>query len=513
LQKCLLLFFPACFKILRPAPNRTAVKNNLRLLYSYLHLSLRLKVALAFGIPVILLIILFSFNHYFRQREILDQHFQRFSIQLGDVILGGLHNSMMKNDPGMIQYELDQISRTEGLSRVWIVDLDGIIQRTSIAEEEGMKVGVDSTGCRECHRQPAESRPRVVNQTGPDNTLRVVTPIRNDPECHLCHEPQEKHLGILLIDTSLVELNQDLLQNLWLSWFVTILAILLGIVAALYLIQWIVVRPIEAIHQTLSAYQNSDFSVRVPTNGHIKDELSGLAETFNSMADILARNQQEQQEIAKVRQSAVLEERERIARELHDGVAQFLGYVNTKTLAVQLLLDKEQKEDAVRQLKQLEQAVQEQSVDVRASIVGLKLAVESGTGLAASLGEFCRQCNRISDLEIQFTASPGVEDVRLSPEVELHLLRIVQEAVSNIRKHSAAKRAQVALTLEESALVIVIRDSGIGFNPYTRSSDQMIRFGLQIMHERAKLIGSELSILSEADCGTTIRVRLELEQT
>jgi signal transduction histidine kinase len=480
-------------------------------LLASVRLSLRLKAGLAFGTPVILLVVLFFSNQYFRQRDILDQHFQLFTIQLGDVILGGLHNAMLKNDPEMIQSELNQISKTEGLNRVLIIDLQGVIQRTSAPEEEGTFFTAEMSGCVDCHSQAVSARPKAIHQKDEQDNLRVLRPIQNSPECHQCHPASQSHLGVLLIETSMARINQELVSGIWSSWLINVLAIVVGIFAALFLIQWVVIRPVEIMHRALSAFKNGDFSARVPSFGAVQDELTGLADTFNHMAETLERQQQEQQHSARIRQSAMMEERERIARELHDGVAQFISYVNAKTMAVQLLLEKNQVRDAERQLRQLELAVRDQSVDVRASIVGLKLTSEGGAGLAASLAEYLRQFNQISDLEIAFQSDPGFEEIYLDPEVELHLLRIVQEAVSNVRKHSGATQAHVNLGLDGGCLVLTVTDHGTGFNPYLLPKDQMLRFGLQMMHERASMIGAELSILSEPELGTTIRLTLRMD--
>jgi signal transduction histidine kinase len=229
------------------------------------------------------------------------------------------------------------------------------------------------------------------------------------------------------------------------------------------------------------------------------------------MATSISRHEQEQQEISQVRQQAMIDERERIARELHDGVSQFLGYLNTKILAIRKLLEKGEKQAAEYQLDQVSQAVQDQSVDVRASIIGLKLAERSGEEFPASLREYIRQYNRLADLPVDLIIDPRAEHVKLHPEVHLHLLRIVQEAISNIRKHAHHKVAQVNLKAVENMLVLTIRDDGIGFNPWAWNADHLQHFGLQSMRERAKLAGAEFSLVSSPGMGTTVTVQLRLE--
>ena len=203
----------------------------------------------------------------------------------------------------------------------------------------------------------------------------------------------------------------------------------------------------------------------------------------------------------------------RIARELHDGVAQFLGYVNTKIIAISTLLEKKENQAAQKHIDQIMQAVHDQSVDVRASIVGLKLAERSGGDLAVSLREYVHQCNLLLDLPIELVIEPQAEKIQLNPEVELHLMRIVQEAISNIRKHASANFAQIRLAIAGDVLVLSIQDDGVGFNPWQLNIDHPPHFGLQTMHERAELAGAELSLVSEPGVGTTVTLRLRLEKT
>jgi signal transduction histidine kinase len=267
------------------------------------------------------------------------------------------------------------------------------------------------------------------------------------------------------------------------------------------------------LHKTFNAFEEGDLSARVDKTWQAEDEITRLAHSFNRMADSLVRHEEEQRGLSEMRQQAIIEERERIARELHDGVAQFIGYVNIKILAVRQLIKQNKAEEADRLLLQVEQAVQDQSKDVRASIIGLKTASESGTGLATDLRAYVSRCRRLADFLIELQIDPRAEDVQLDAEVELHLLRIVQEAISNVRKHASARQAHVILEREDDELVLQIRDDGAGFNPWQWNGDYRGHFGLQTMQERAEAIGAALNVESESGQGTVVTVRLKIRET
>jgi signal transduction histidine kinase len=287
--------------------------------------------------------------------------------------------------------------------------------------------------------------------------------------------------------------------------------IVFGVMLALAVTNLLIVRRVQVMQRAMQAFEDGDYSVRIGQNWRTDDELTRLAAAFNQMVASIARHEAEQQKITQVRQQAMVDEQERIARELHDGVSQFLGYLNTKIMAISKLLEKGELVSAQRQIEQITQAVQEQSVDVRASIIGLKLAERSGEEFSASLKEYIRQYNRLADLPVSLTIDPQVEHIQLQPEVHLHLVRIVQEAISNIRKHAQAKVAQVTLTRIEDVLLLKIQDDGVGFNPWEWNIDHMQHFGLQSMRERAELAGAEFSLVSAPGAGTTVKVQLRLE--
>ncbi len=206
----------------------------------------------------------------------------------------------------------------------------------------------------------------------------------------------------------------------------------------------------------------------------------------------------------RLRTLAVAEERVRIAREMHDGMAQVLAYVNTKAQAVQEFLRRGKSDAAAEQLEQLAAAAREVYTDVREGILALRTPMKPG-GYREALEQFIQRWQQQSEIEVELEIDG---DLELPPTIELQVLRIIQEGLANIRKHSGANTATVICRQIDQRLLVEIADDGEGFDPEARQRRQVPRFGLAIMRERAESIGGRLSVDSSPGSGT--RVRLEL---
>ena len=206
---------------------------------------------------------------------------------------------------------------------------------------------------------------------------------------------------------------------------------------------------------------------------------------------------------------AVAEERLHIAHEMHDGLAQVLAYVNTKAQAVREFLRAGRADEAARQLDQLAAAAREVYTDVRESILGLRGAATAGPDwrLTDALTEYVESwqghsgiaCRLRTDLDVEFPAT-----------VRLQLLRIVQEALANVRKHAEARHAEVDLEVRDGSLRLTIGDDGVGFKPGELGRSEVPRFGLATMRERADSIGATFAIGSSPSGGTSIQLELPL---
>ncbi|HVQ22235.1 MAG TPA: histidine kinase, partial [Candidatus Saccharimonadia bacterium] len=155
----------------------------------------------------------------------------------------------------------------------------------------------------------------------------------------------------------------------------------------------------------------------------------------------------------ELRELAIRAERERIAREMHDGLAQVLGYVNTKSLAVAELLAAGSIDGARTQLAELSAAARSVYVDIREAILGLSSPIAPDHDLVGALEGYGVRFSAASKLVTTVAADDAARGLRLAPASEAQIFRIVQEALTNIRKHAAAKRAMVSVALRPDELV------------------------------------------------------------
>jgi nitrate/nitrite-specific signal transduction histidine kinase len=214
----------------------------------------------------------------------------------------------------------------------------------------------------------------------------------------------------------------------------------------------------------------------------------------------------------RVRDLAITEERERIAREMHDSLAQVLGYVNAKAQAVQELLKADQIPRAEAQIGQLGEAARAAYADVREGILGLRTSLGPDRSLLDALHDYLEQWQEQSAIRAELRIEPADASLAgLSPIGELQLLRIVQEALANVRKHAAASQVRVCLTETADLVETVVEDNGRGFNTTDRVRAQDRagpHFGLSTMRERAESVGGSIAIDSSPGQGTRVRVRM-----
>jgi two-component system, NarL family, nitrate/nitrite sensor histidine kinase NarX len=204
----------------------------------------------------------------------------------------------------------------------------------------------------------------------------------------------------------------------------------------------------------------------------------------------------------------IMEERQRLSREIHDGLAQTMGFL--KLQLAQMISSLERNDQArLRQLMQTSyNALAEAYQDTRRAIDGLRISPQGKDGY--QLGTWLNQT--VDDYQTQsFKITIETLDVRgdLPPEVHAQLIRIVQEALSNIRKHAQVNEAFISVIQRDKDLILEVRDNGTGFSP--GDVPNLSRYGLQVMRERAELMGADFQVISKPKEGTTVRVRLPLD--
>lgn len=243
------------------------------------------------------------------------------------------------------------------------------------------------------------------------------------------------------------------------------------------------------------------------------DEIGTLARSFETMRWRLQQSLEENARLQeRLRSVAMLEERERIAREMHDSVGQVLGYVNTKAQAVRALLDANRVGEAQTQLVQLEQTARDLYTDLREAILSLRTATAPDRQLLSALDEYVRRFTELSGVETALEVEGGSARYVWSPTEEAHLVRIIQEALTNVRKHAAARRAVVRFATRDDTRVVTVEDDGLGIEATRASATPATGFGLATMRERAAEIGGTLTVRGRPEGGTVVEIVLPAKE-
>jgi signal transduction histidine kinase len=229
------------------------------------------------------------------------------------------------------------------------------------------------------------------------------------------------------------------------------------------------------------------------------------------LRDVTEQRRAQARILEQQRTLAAVQERERLARELHDGVAQELAAIHLQAGTTKLLLTQGEIAQASDYLDNLAGATLQAQANVRDYLLGAKAVISAEHPFFPTLREYLLQFSRQYGLPVELTTPPGLEDAGLPQAVEAQLLRIIQEALSNVRKHARARSAQVVFSLDGPQAQVAIIDNGCGFDP-TAVAAQSDGYGLRSMRERAEAIGGSLEITSSPGQGTRVVARAPLVQ-
>ncbi|MCX7682413.1 MAG: GAF domain-containing sensor histidine kinase [Anaerolineae bacterium] len=204
------------------------------------------------------------------------------------------------------------------------------------------------------------------------------------------------------------------------------------------------------------------------------------------------------------------EERKRIARELHDETIQML-IVISRRLELLATLPEPLPEAALRHLEALQRVVSETLSGIRRFVQDLRPPALDHLGLVATLEGLAADLRERDGIETSLIVKGDAQ--RLTPETELMLFRVIQEALSNVRRHARASHVTLELEFQPDRLRAIVEDDGRGFNAPEKISDLVSsdRLGLVGMYERVRAIGGTLAIHSEVGRGTSVIIEVPLK--
>jgi signal transduction histidine kinase len=230
------------------------------------------------------------------------------------------------------------------------------------------------------------------------------------------------------------------------------------------------------------------------------------------LKDVTLQQQHQTQMLEQQKALSILAERERLGRELHDGAGQIWNYLTLEMQTLRSMLSGGSTEAVEKQVERLIGIIKELNDDARESIVGLKKSATTNndyfiTNLQDYLGWYEKHNNIV--IRLLLPSEPLSNLFNYTSEVQL--LRIIQEALTNIRKHAQARTVTVSIQTVDGQAIVFIEDDGCGFNKVTASAEKK-SFGLQIMAERAAEAGGAFRIESEPGRGTKVIIQFGAEK-
>ena len=606
------------------------------------------------------------------QRNQLIETAKDATATLGRMIVANLEHAMLTDDWNMANDLIQAVVAEQDIETLRVINADKIVTVSSMASEVGVRYDRSEPTCQYCHTggETPVSNTVTYHEGDGRNVLLNVNLIKNKPACYGCHSPDTQVLGLLMIETPLTAVNNQLTSGFWFTIILALLTFVLFISLLVPLLNRVVLQPVEEIskgvaeistgnleyqvtpsyrdelgdltdslnemrqqlknsyeeierreHEAITLYElgikisnslalsevlhsvaeaarellaadiglvglydesrqeitikaasGSSASAHLGMHMPIAEEMPGSAliqgfpifaeandsnnllvrsdtalsedsvvsilavplkhgEKFLGTVEVMAReshkfNEQDAKllmrlayqvavsiENAQLYQQlhymATLEERDRLAREIHDHLAQVIGYLNVRANMADELLAKGDIDAVQNNLIELKRAANIAYTDVREEIFNLRTSVSTRIGLLPTIHKYLDEYRTHYGVETELF----YEDEKLTEfttEVASQVLRIIQEALTNIRKHANAHQAGISFRREGEKVRIEIADNGLGFSPDEIARHGQQHYGLNIMRERAESVGGSLKFDTEPNGGTRVILRVPL---
>ena len=237
-------------------------------------------------------------------------------------------------------------------------------------------------------------------------------------------------------------------------------------------------------------------------------ELEGYSDLLISIGQHLGSAVEKFRLIEEESELLVMQERTRISHELHDSLAQTIASLRIQIRVIDETFHSDDEKAIWHQMERIEYTIDQANNQLRELIAHFRVPIDE-QGLIPSIEETIRRTQEEAGIPIYFQNEWPEQD--FSPEVELNVLRIVQECLVNIRKHSQAEVVRVLLRYRDGNNILIIEDDGVGFDESTIVSEGGRHLGLNILRDRAREIDAEINIESEPGDGTRIHLQFKAE--
>ena len=324
----------------------------------------------------------------------------------------------------------------------------------------------------------------------------------------------------LIVEQPLGEAFAQVYSSIWRTGFLLLVGVGLSVAASLYLARRMVtpIRALQANAARIGAGE-LDQSIVVDTG----DELEDLAEEFNRMAFRLrdsyanleqrieerTRNLVDTQQLLTRVVEAQEDERQRIASDLHDSVAQWLVSASYQAQVCLVLLDQHKEEELHNDLTVIEETLRDSIKELRQVLAGLRPPALEELGLAHAIRQ---DMERLTAEGVSCSLEVDGSAVRLPASVEITAFRIAQETLTNVSKHANASEVSLNLAFKSEELTLRVRDNGCGFNlSRTLEGARTVgQLGLLGIKQRVDALGGVLQITSNPESGTTFEIKMPI---
>jgi signal transduction histidine kinase len=236
----------------------------------------------------------------------------------------------------------------------------------------------------------------------------------------------------------------------------------------------------------------------------LTEEREKMITTIVRMLSIYLENQNLHRQIEN---QATINERRRISGEIHDGIAQSIGFINIQLHRLKKMIKNHELEKAMQEIEAAKEAVQDSYVELREAIDQLRDISGYNETLSEWVWKYTQDFQRTYGIHVNADLSL-IDTIQLSDEQRVQLTRVIQEIFNNIRKHSHAKNVVLNCMVKENILMLSIEDDGIGFDPEKDYKRKYHGNGLVILKDRIQSIEGNLHIQSSYNEGTKIEIQI-----
>jgi len=494
--------------------------------FHFIRGSLRAKITLGVTLPLILVLGIFAVVENSHQQEILLNQLAVSASRSVKLIENSLRHAMLESDFSEVQTVLDSINETQEYRVIYLLNRDGKIIFAPNQMDVGEELDNTKEGCIACHRLEPSARPGSVIVTAEDGqrVFRSMYPIKNSADCSECHDPSQDNIGLLLTDIPVAPVEQaiatDFREHIY--WWIGM--ILLTALIVNFSMNSLVIKRLESLAQALKGVGQGKYNIRLTGGG--ADEIGQLGNSFNEMGQRIEIEETENQKLSEELRNQNLQrgellkrlitaqedERKRVARELHDDLGQALSALSLQVQLLERLISSDP-DGAIEQVEKINDLIAETTERMYELILALRPSALDEFGLVAALRNHAEKF--LDGSGITFNLDASGYSGRLSADVETALYRVFQEALSNVRRHSQARRVKITLELQDGVFKGEMMDDGVGFDLQSVESngDDPRGLGMLSIKERIAQFGGQVEVTSEPGKGTTLSIRISSKET